>query len=175
MRVRLTAELDPKAKTGRPDLKTGTTHAKALRRFRGPALFHGPRTSSRLGARFWPSGLTLRSSGLAFSQPLILAVRYFLELAMPFLPSERKSLLAVKGVGPTVVARLEQMGYESLSHLSKANVLDIVSKASSIVGSTCWKNSPQARAAIQSAIALAQSHEAQRSNVSSQPTAYGGG
>ena len=92
---------------------------------------------------------------------------------MPFLPSERKSLLAVKGVGPTVVARLEQMGYESLSHLSKANVLDIVSKASSIVGSTCWKNSPQARAAIQSAIALAQSHEAQRSNVSSQPTAYG--
>ena len=46
-----------------------------LRRFRGPALFHGPRTSSRLGAPFWPSGLTLRSSGLAFSQPLTLAVR----------------------------------------------------------------------------------------------------
>ena len=49
----------------------------ALRRFRDPALFHGPRTSSRLGARFWPSGLTLRSSGLAFSQPLILAVSPF--------------------------------------------------------------------------------------------------
>ena len=46
----------------------------ALRRFRGPALFHGPRTSLRLGAPFWPSGLTLRSSGLAFSQPLTLAV-----------------------------------------------------------------------------------------------------
>ena len=46
----------------------------ALRRSRGPALFHGPRTSSRLGAPFWPSGLTLRSSGLAFSQPLTLAV-----------------------------------------------------------------------------------------------------
>ena len=46
----------------------------ALRRYRGPALFHGPRTSSRLGAPFWPSGLTLRSSGLAFSQPLTLAV-----------------------------------------------------------------------------------------------------
>ena len=46
----------------------------ALCRFRGPALFHGPRTSSRLGAPFWPSGLTLRSSGLAFSQPLTLAV-----------------------------------------------------------------------------------------------------
>ena len=34
----------------------------ALRRFRGPALFHGPRTSSRLGAPFWPSGLTIRRS-----------------------------------------------------------------------------------------------------------------
>ena len=30
--------------------------------------------ASRLGAPFWPSGLTLRSSGLAFSQPLTLAV-----------------------------------------------------------------------------------------------------
>ena len=46
----------------------------ALRRFRGPALFHGPRTSSRLGAPFWPSGLTLRSSGPAFCGPLTLAV-----------------------------------------------------------------------------------------------------
>ena len=54
----------------------------ALRRFRGPALFHGPRTSSRLGAPFWPSGLTLRSSGLAFSQPLILAVSPFIFLFM---------------------------------------------------------------------------------------------
>jgi len=66
-------------------------------------------------------------------------------------------LLSVKGIGPTVVARLEQMGFESLAHLSNANALDIVSKASAIVGSTCWKNSPQARAAIQAAIALAQS------------------
>ena len=47
----------------------------ALRRFLGAVLFLGPRPSSRLGAPFWPSGLTLRSSGLAFSQPLTLAVR----------------------------------------------------------------------------------------------------
>lgn len=77
---------------------------------------------------------------------------------MPFSPDERRALLAVKGVGPTVVARLEQMGFESLAHLSKANLLDIVSKASEIVGSTCWKNSPQAKAAINAAILLAQSH-----------------
>ena len=46
----------------------------ALRRFRGPALFRGLRTSSSLGAPFWPSGLTLRSSGPAFCGPLTLAV-----------------------------------------------------------------------------------------------------
>ena len=34
----------------------------ALRRFRGAALFHGPRPSSGLGAPFWPSGLTVRRS-----------------------------------------------------------------------------------------------------------------
>jgi len=79
---------------------------------------------------------------------------------MPFPAEERKALLGVKGVGPTVVARLEQMGFESLAHLSKANALDIVSKASVIVGSTCWKNSPQARAAIKAAISLAQSRHA---------------
>lgn len=77
---------------------------------------------------------------------------------MPFPLNERRALLSVKGVGPTVVARLEQMGYESLAHLAKANALDIVSQASAIVGSTCWKNSPQARAAVQGAIAMAQSH-----------------
>ena len=46
----------------------------ALRRFRGPVLFLGLRPCPRQGAPFWPSGLTLRSSGLAFSQPLTLAV-----------------------------------------------------------------------------------------------------
>ncbi len=76
---------------------------------------------------------------------------------MPFPLEERRALLGVKGVGPTVVARLEQMGIESLAHLGKANALDIVSKAAAIVGSTCWKNSPQARSAIQAAIAFAQS------------------
>lgn len=79
---------------------------------------------------------------------------------MPFPLEERRALLNVKGVGPTVVARLEQMGFESLAHLGKANALDIVSTASTMLGSTCWKNSPQARAAIQAAIALAQSRPA---------------
>ena len=49
-----------------------------LRRFRGPALFGGPRPSSRQGVPFWPSGLTLRSSGPAFCGPLTLAVSPFI-------------------------------------------------------------------------------------------------
>ena len=44
---------------------------------------------------------------------------------MPFPPSERKALLAVKGVGPTVVARLEQMGYESFAHLRQAHAFGV--------------------------------------------------
>ena len=47
----------------------------ALRRFRGPAVFLGLRPCPRQGAPFWPSGLTLRSSGPAFCGPLTLAVR----------------------------------------------------------------------------------------------------
>ena len=49
-----------------------------LHRFRGPALFGGPRPSSRQGVPFWPSGLTLRSSGPAFCGPLTLAVSPFI-------------------------------------------------------------------------------------------------
>ncbi len=70
---------------------------------------------------------------------------------------EREALLALKGVGPTVVQRLEQMGFQALADLAQADALEIVTHAAGLVGSSCWKNSPQARAAIQAAIALAQS------------------
>ena len=48
-----------------------------LRRFRGPALFGGlrPCPSPGASASYWPSGLTLRSSGPAFCGPLTLPVR----------------------------------------------------------------------------------------------------
>lgn len=74
---------------------------------------------------------------------------------MSFSLEERRLLLACKGVGPTVVARLEQMGYISLAQLAKANALDILQAGAALSGSTCWKNSPQARAAIQAAIQVA--------------------
>lgn len=79
---------------------------------------------------------------------------------MHFLPGERRVLLAVKGVGPAVVARLEQMGYGSLPQLARASAEDILAQGARLTGSTCWKNSPQARAAIAAAIAAARAHAA---------------
>lgn len=74
---------------------------------------------------------------------------------MPFAISDRELLLAVKGVGPTVIARLEQLGFSSLRELAAADARQIVEGAAALAGSTCWKNSPQAKTAIQAAIAAA--------------------
>jgi predicted flap endonuclease-1-like 5' DNA nuclease len=76
-------------------------------------------------------------------------------MTSPFLPAERATLLAVKGVGPTVVARLEQMGFSSLVQLAEADARDILAQGASLTGSSCWKNSPQAQAAVAAAIAAA--------------------
>jgi predicted RecB family nuclease len=73
-----------------------------------------------------------------------------------FSAQERAVLLAVKGVGPTVVTRLEQMGIASLKTLAKADASTICSEAAGLTGGTCWKNSPIARKAITSAIDAAQ-------------------
>ena len=72
-----------------------------------------------------------------------------------FPDDERAVLLAVKGVGATVVSRLEQLGFHSLAQLAEADPGDVVSQASAMLGSSCWRNSPQARAAIDGAIAAA--------------------
>ena len=76
-------------------------------------------------------------------------------MTTPFPPSERTTLLAVKGVGPTVIARLEQMGFSSLEQLAEADARDILAQGASLTGSSCWKNSPQAQAAVAAAIAAA--------------------
>ncbi|MBE2210975.1 MAG: helix-hairpin-helix domain-containing protein [Xanthomonadaceae bacterium] len=72
-----------------------------------------------------------------------------------FPPSEREALLKLKGVGPTVVARLEQMGFASFARLAKADAGHVLSGGAALTGSSCWKNSPQARSAITAAIELA--------------------
>ncbi|WP_017916418.1 helix-hairpin-helix domain-containing protein [Xanthomonas sacchari] len=71
---------------------------------------------------------------------------------------DRAVLLAVKGVGPTVVARLEQLGVHSLQALAACDARQLTEQAAALLGSTCWRNSPQARAAMSDAIAAAQAH-----------------
>lgn len=74
---------------------------------------------------------------------------------MAFTTEEQACLLAVKGVGPKVVSRLEQMGFASLEQLSQADANEILTTGAALTGSTCWKNSPQARSAIEKAIMAA--------------------
>uniref|UniRef100_Q0HQ24 Pathogenicity locus n=1 Tax=Shewanella sp. (strain MR-7) TaxID=60481 RepID=Q0HQ24_SHESR len=74
---------------------------------------------------------------------------------MGFNEQERQALLAVKGVGPTVIKRFEEIGISSLAQLAEHEVEDIANLVASMLRTTCWKNSPQARNAIAAAIALA--------------------
>ncbi|MEM9940178.1 MAG: helix-hairpin-helix domain-containing protein [Planctomycetota bacterium] len=74
---------------------------------------------------------------------------------MPFSVQERKSLLLLKGVGPTVLDRLEQIGISSLDQLKDYSAVEIAKAVSDMLGSSCWKNSPQARSALESAIQFA--------------------
>jgi hypothetical protein len=74
---------------------------------------------------------------------------------MHFSDEERQAMLQLKGVGGTVIARLEQMGYGSLASLKNQDAATVTQQISEMIGSTCWHNSPQARLAIQSVIDLA--------------------
>ncbi|BCG27140.1 hypothetical protein TUM18999_53310 [Pseudomonas tohonis] len=75
-----------------------------------------------------------------------------------FSPITRARLVALKGVGPTVVDRLEQIGFRTLEQLAGCEAADLTRQISQMMGSTCWHNSPQARAAIQAIIDFARQH-----------------
>ena len=75
---------------------------------------------------------------------------------MPFTPAQQTALLAEKGVGKTVLQRLAQMGLDDVQALANADVEEVLALGALLTGSSCWKNSPQARAAIANAIAWAQ-------------------
>ena len=74
---------------------------------------------------------------------------------MAFPAHERTILLAVKGVDPTVIQRLEELGVEDLATLARQDAAALCVATSAQLGSTCWRNSPQARAAITGAIKAA--------------------
>lgn len=72
-----------------------------------------------------------------------------------FNSEEAACLLAAKGVGPTVIKRFEEIGIHSLQTLAQTNADDIAEQVASMLGSSCWKNSPQSKAAINAAISAA--------------------
>ncbi|PKG52990.1 MULTISPECIES: hypothetical protein [Halomonadaceae] len=74
---------------------------------------------------------------------------------MAFSESEKNALLEVKGVGPTVVKRFEEIGIDSFSKLSVHNAKDIAEMVAFMLRNTCWKNSPQALSAVEDAISRA--------------------
>lgn len=75
--------------------------------------------------------------------------------ARRFSQKEREILLAVKGVGPGVIARLEQIGVANLDDLARRDAREICRDVSARLGTTCWKNSPKALAAVSRAIEAA--------------------
>ena len=67
---------------------------------------------------------------------------------MPFTDEETQSLLAVKDIGKTILQRLQQMGLDDVAKLAAADLDDVLEQGAQLTDSTCWKNSPQAKAAI---------------------------
>lgn len=79
---------------------------------------------------------------------------------MPFTPAQQTALLAEKGVGKTVLQRLAQMGLDDVQALANADVEEVLALGALLTGSSCWKNSPQARAAMQAAVSWAKRQQA---------------
>lgn len=76
---------------------------------------------------------------------------------MTYFPDdERAILLAVRGVGPTVIKRLEECGIASLAALATQDAGVLSLEIAARLGGTCWRNSPLARAALEGAIKAAQ-------------------
>ncbi|AQT60045.1 helix-hairpin-helix domain-containing protein [Cellvibrio sp. PSBB023] len=71
---------------------------------------------------------------------------------MAFSAVEKNALLSVKGVGPTVIKRFEEIGIDSFEKLAVQDAKTIAEMVASMLKTTCWKNSPQALAAIEGAI-----------------------
>ena len=71
---------------------------------------------------------------------------------MPLSESEKRSLLSQKGIGATILKRLTEMGLDDAKILATTNPDFILQRGAEITGSTCWRNSPQARKAIETAV-----------------------
>lgn len=73
---------------------------------------------------------------------------------MPFSEQERNQLLTLKFVGDKIIERLEEMELDSFAKLKMTTLNEILNKGALLTGSTCWKNSHQAKTAISNILTL---------------------
>lgn len=74
---------------------------------------------------------------------------------MKFPEDEVALMLALKGVGPTVVRRLEEIGFSSLAEIAGTDPIAINRTIAGMLHASCWANSPLAKNAIASVVELA--------------------
>jgi hypothetical protein len=74
---------------------------------------------------------------------------------MGFSTYEKREMMRLKGVGPMIVMRLEQIGFCSLSQLAREDAADIMKNIEQKLGLESWHRSPRAHYSIQSIIDLA--------------------
>ena len=74
---------------------------------------------------------------------------------MAFTDEERQALLAVKGVGPTVIQRFEEVGVDSFAKLAGFDAKELATLVAKMLNASCWANAPRAVAAVDAAIARA--------------------
>ncbi|WP_392552734.1 hypothetical protein RHO13_04760 [Orbus wheelerorum] len=76
---------------------------------------------------------------------------------MAFSKLEYNQLIDLKFVGSKIVERLEQMGLDSFDKLKQSSLDEILVKGAQLSGSSCWKNSHQAKTAILNILSLVNS------------------
>ena len=76
-------------------------------------------------------------------------------MVLKFSKNERKKLLSLKGVGPTVIKRFEEIGISSFQELREYSTEEVADSVAGMLRTSCWKNSPQAKSAVSLAIELA--------------------
>lgn len=71
---------------------------------------------------------------------------------MAFSDAEHTALLALKGVGPTVVQRFEEIGLDSFELLAAHSAQEVAERVAGMLRSSCWKNNPRAIASVEAAV-----------------------
>ena len=77
---------------------------------------------------------------------------------MPFTPEQTSALLQLPYVGKTVIQRLQEVGLDDVVTLASSEAGGVLEVIAAHLHSSCWKNSPQAKQAINNIIAWAKQY-----------------